>query len=305
MANLKLNVKVSFSDHRVRFSGELSDGDFESILVNYNGLPLITVKVVKRKFSFYIANAKGRMPRNSLFTFVCNGQQLCDSSCVVLPEDALHHGGDEQELNIQKKLEEGLFLNKKGGFSKYKLDQDVKKAYLDLYNELKYFLKREFNFSVHVTHGTLLGAVRCEDFIDGDDDFDALYLSRKMHVDDVVSERKAVFDTLKKEFKVRQGTTGHIKVIKYGITIDLMPAWYDGEQLNISSFTSMDVSEICWDSVAYHCLAGERVTSLFCYQNFLLHQYGKEWKTPDPSYRSKHGPKQKKNLEILKKWDNF
>ena len=303
MANLKLNVKVSFSDHRVRFSGELSDGDFESILVNYNGLPLITVKVVKRKFSFYIAKAKGRMPRNSLFTFVCNGQQLGDSSCVVLPEDALCDN-DVNELNIIKNLKKGMVLNKKGGFNSYIIDNNVKRAYLDLYSELKDFLKREFDFSVHVTHGTLLGAVRCEDFIDGDDDFDALYLSRKMQVDEVVSERKSVFDALKKEFKVSRGSTGHIKVKKHGVTIDLMPAWHDGEHLNISSFTSMEVL-LNWDGVAYHNLVGERVSSLSCYQDFLVHQYGKDWKTPDPSYRSKHGHKQKINLEILKSWINF
>ena len=218
---------------------------------------------------------------------------------VTLPTEACAPNG---RFDVKSKLESGLFLSKKGSFFKPLSGEERKRAYLELYGEARRYLEERLWLGLHISHGTLLGAVREGDFIPHDDDFDALYLSRQATLQGVIGEREAVLEVLGDAFKVSKGKTGHIKVKGKGVRLDIMPAWFDGEHLNIASFTSMPVNS-GWDDIAFHTLVGAEVTSLACFEDFLIHQYGANWRTPDPTYRSKRKTqKEKFHRENLGEW---
>ena len=261
---------------------------------------LATRRIKNESFSFFIRHCIGRLPYDAVFEFV--HQQKVVSIIHAADVPPLFVSKDpSRALDIFSKLESGLVLNKKGGFPVLRIPEERKRDYITLYLSLRDFFHNELSSELHITHGTLLGAVRCGDFIEGDDDFDVLWVSSARSLREVISERAEVYEAISRRFLVRKGTTGHIKVKSKNVTLDVMPCWHDGSHLNISSFTSMSVCE-GWAKSVDHALCGKVVTSLGCFEEFLEHQYGADWRVPDPSYRSRFNTKQKNHLEALRAW---
>ncbi|GAB6057152.1 hypothetical protein [Desulfonatronum parangueonense] len=78
--------------------------------------------------------------------------------------------------------------------------------------------------------------------------------------------------------------TGHIKVNIHGVEIDLMPAWIEEGSLNIAGYTSMDILENLFEPHIKLPFADGHVLTFANPEIFLEHQYGKDWRIPDPGY---------------------
>lgn len=267
----------------------------------FDGMHLRSLSTRKGSFKFYIKNCYGEIPTGSLLALRVGDKPvwLDGEECISVPSEVCSPDGC---FDIRSKLTNGYFLCKKGTFRGSYLSTARKLAHIKLYRRASSLLEGHRGLKLHISHGTLLGAVRERDFIAHDDDFDALYLSEHCTLNDVIYEREEVLKALGSWFRVSKGKTGHIKLHARGIKLDIMPAWFDGQHLNISSYTSMQVNQ-GWNEVVKHELAGCEVTSLACFEEFLMYQYGADWRTPDPSYRSRRkSVKEKMHRKALGEW---
>lgn len=81
--------------------------------------------------------------------------------------------------DLERGLDEGFVFNKKGQFRLSKLrNRDWQRSALSLYDRLRESFSCEFGLMLFPCYGTLLGAVRDENFIGHDDDFDCAYISK-------------------------------------------------------------------------------------------------------------------------------
>lgn len=191
--------------------------------------------------------------------------------------------------SLKKGIKNGRFIDKKGGFYIPSLNSEEKKRNLkNLYSEVNSYLESKCGYSIYVTHGTLLGLVRSNDLIPNDDDFDCAYLSRFDNCPDVSKERFTIIDALKAGgFRCHLGVTGHLKIISPTASIDLMPAWFEKEYYNVSGFTSIKLSKGSIEPLSLVKMLGYPVFAPNSPADFLEGNYGPNWRTPDPFYKSK------------------
>ncbi len=94
--------------------------------------------------------------------------------------------------------------------------------------------------------------------------------------------------TLKKLYDegihISVSNTGHIKVDIHGVEIDLMPVWIEDDMLHIAGYTSMQIKENMFEPYSRLDFAGGHLWTFAQPETFLEHQYGPDWRTPDPSY---------------------
>lgn len=94
---------------------------------------------------------------------------------------------------------------------------------------------REFGIITYVDFGTLLGAVRDNNFIDYDTDIDMTYLSKFSDVNDIRKEQDKIYDffknknMLKADFRTRAILPHygqiHIKLHDIGMIVDITTGW--------------------------------------------------------------------------------
>jgi len=95
----------------------------------------------------------------------------------------------------------------------YKRTEDNKNALVRDMNSLVSFIKDKLNLDIYLVYGTLLGAIRENDFIEHDNDVDFAYLSRQNNKDDVLNEFYAVQYTLKNhDLLSKKCSNGHLHV---------------------------------------------------------------------------------------------
>lgn len=274
----------------------------DNVTLMYNDKVLSSTTVVNGHFNFFLNNALNGLDPASKLTVACQ--------YGIVPFYGMHDywkpeppfvRNDRHYLDVEGALMAGYKLAKKGDFRPKYLPPEEKQAYYKTYIRLHDFFKDFLDYPVLISHGTLLGLYRDGDIIPHDDDFDCFYLSSKDNVCDVARER---FEILKKLYEqgihINVSHTGHIKVDIHGVVIDLMPAWIEDGMLHIAGYTSMPIKENMFEPYTSLDFAGGHLWTFADPEIFLVHQYGPEWRTPDPSYFYKLSAKNFDNQQKLR-----
>lgn len=116
-------------------------------------------------------------------------------------------------MNIEefkKAVEEGKIKNK---WYFYKRSEDNRNALIrDMYSLIS-FIKDKFNLEVYLIYGTLLGAIREQNFIEHDNDVDLSYMSKQNNLKDVLYEFQGLCTILRNhEVLSKICSNGHLHV---------------------------------------------------------------------------------------------
>ena len=182
----------------------------------------------------------------------------------------------------------GKFLTKKGRMTAPRYRKPATRRKLArFYERVNHALEQAFGYSIHASHGTLLGLVRNGDLIENDDDFDCAYVSACDTCAAVSQERFAIVERLiAGGFDCKLGATGHVKLKDEGVEIDLMPSWFEDGLYCVAGHTVIPMArtdllplgQVDFHGTTMHVPAAPDV--------FLRLNYGADWRTPDPFYQS-------------------
>lgn len=291
-------------------------GDVVSLVAN-NIVVSTSTLTRKLTFQFKINYARHRVKTNTTFRIKCNDHFVPllrtnpNAQSISLKWIVSGKFKQKKQNNVLDitELVRTHYLTKKGDFLPASVPYEKKIRYLELYQELTEYFTSNYGYTLNISHGTLLAAARHGDFIDRDDDFDLMYVSRNNNVIAVAQERTAIVRALRKSrYNVFISMTGHIQVFKDDLIIDLMPSWIDiNRHLNISSYTFMPHDSVLFTSFDQVYFVDRYIPITRNYIKFLLHQYGVNWRVPDPSYRSRIGEQERVNRLGLepKFWEIF
>lgn len=183
-------------------------------------------------FQFRLAKSLRMYINNkSALSFYCNGRKLP----ILVNEMKLFKKANRRPVTELFSLidDQGFFVTKKGSVKKsIHLDYDWQERVLDEYTAIRKVFKEVSGMDLYLTAGTLLGYVRDDGFIPGDDDFDTAYLSACSKPEEVKEELLDILRKLKaRGIKYRIGNRRNwLKVIfDSGVTIDIFPSWVDEE----------------------------------------------------------------------------
>ena len=252
-----------------------------------------------------VANAAGIVPHASAGQYWA--PDLPGAAREMARVDALlarHGATDARPRSFYKSVGEGKYLTKKGRLSAPGFAQDATKAAIGAFcARLAAALHEGFGLTVFASHGTLLGLIRDGDLIAHDDDFDCAYLSAQTDVRRISQERFVIADYLiSRGFDCRIAPNGNLRLHQEDgkPMIDLMPAWFDGTHFNVASYTTLDMTMEDLAPFAKREFHGVSLNLPRNAEKFLALNYGPGWRVPDPSYRTRPGPKALGNRILFK-----
>lgn len=163
--------------------------------------------------------------------------------------------------------------------------------YLGLYEAVRDFFDEEIGTPAFLMYGTLLGWYRDGDFIPGDDDFDAGYVSEEADPVSVKEETKRIMLRLVRAgFNVsfnRRGRLFRVSHDDFGgedVHLDLRPLWFEDGDLWVHNYVSYPSSVDEFLPVVEGELRGTRIYAPRLTEDFLRTHYGPGWKVPDPGF---------------------
>jgi hypothetical protein len=194
--------------------------------------------------------------------------------------------------SLLQKAESGILINKKGYLAPS--DQEIRirqDGYLALYSDVREFFERELGVSLFLMYGTLLGVHRGGDFIPGDDDFDAGYVSDKTTPEEVKEEtRRMIVALVQAGYTIIVNRIGRMFRIQRergpgnGIFLDLRPVWFEGDHLLAHKMAYYPAGKHHFIPVRHAMLRGTRVDLPADPETILAGYYGPGWRIPDPTY---------------------
>lgn len=203
---------------------------------------------------------------------------------------ALHipHGSG----GITAKLRHTGTLDKKGNTRPLESEVALRhQAYLGLYERAHQFFKQEFQKSLILVCGTLLGQHREGGFIPGDDDFDVGYVSDMINPLDVRNESVEMIKRMVahgftillnregKPFRISDAISG------LGIHLDVTPIFScnDGHVwMHKLARLSMDIQDM--RNTEMGNFSGTSVEKPCGAETYLSQTYGENWRHPDPNF---------------------
>ena len=134
---------------------------------------------------------------------------------------------------FKKEVSAGIIRDK---YYFYKRDEKSKELALQELSSLMNFFRQELKLYSYIFYGTLLGAVREQNFILHDNDIDIAYLSHQHNKNDVLIEHEKIKSILtKKNLLAKALKAGHIHVwgLQQKIKIDVWTSWIGDNKLNV------------------------------------------------------------------------
>lgn len=259
-----------------------------SAFLMFNGRLLGVSALRDGAFKFLVQRAVARIAPGSKFQVVTSRGTVPhatgDDAWEVAPPFV---SSGDNTLDIEECIARGMRLTKKGTLAASEVAGSAKRHYFETVRRAEEWFRREYDYSLLVSHGTLLGIYRDGDLVPHDDDFDCLYLSRRTDARAVAEERGEIVQRMRAAgFVLNVGTTGHIKLRAEAEIVDLMPAWIEDDVLYVSSYSEIPGAGEFVEPPRRLLWQPYGALSTFAKpERFLEAQYGPGWRTPDPGYR--------------------
>lgn len=186
----------------------------------------------------------------------------------------------------------GKTIDKKGYFLiSNEIVRKRQDQYLSLYLEAESFFKKEFDKSIFIFYGTLLGVFRNGDLIPSDDDFDVGYISSNNSPGMVKKETLNIIERLiLNGFSVSFNRRGRLfrlhskENFKRDIHLDIRPIWFEGEYAFAHNHLYMASRKQDFLPVTTKMVRNSELKMPKNSKKFLEHYYGPNWITPDPGF---------------------
>jgi tetratricopeptide (TPR) repeat protein len=289
--------------------GLLGSADCEHVNIYFNGEFLRAVNVTRDSFLPHFKlpirrKTLGIFPRRGILEVrTADGEQLSGPGGTEHIVLSVPHG-DGRLTSI---IGGGRALNKKGDIepspaeTRHREDLD-----LEIYSRVRAFFEEHLGRPFFLLYGTLLGYHRGGDFISGDDDFDAGYVSEKTDPVGVKEEAKEiVVELVRAGFTVSLNRRGRLFRVQlepgepYGSHVDVHQAWFQDGNVWIHNDLAMPSSREDFLPVVDGVLRGATVSVPRRPEHFLQGNYGPRWTVPDPGFRyypSEVNPAIRRNL---------
>lgn len=192
--------------------------------------------------------------------------------------------------SLFERLAQGSKINKKGFLTltneQVSLQQD---RFLDLYVRVRQHFDEKLDKKLFILYGTLLGLIREGDFIKGDDDFDAGYVSFADNAESVKQETmQLVVELVLAGFTCSFNTNGRLFRIRDqatpGLHLDVRPVWFEKGKAWLHKQACLPLDQSDFLPVTEQQLRGKLVYTPASAEKFLISYYGSGWKVPDPTY---------------------
>lgn len=251
-------------------------------------LPLHRKLVIPPYFHYQMKReVLARLPiKSELKLSTVEGQPLENRNSSSIQVDIPHGDG-----SIFEYLKAGGRIDKKGFLA---LTPDTiharQQRYLTIYSQAREYFTHTFGSPLFLMYGTLLGHVREGDFIPGDDDFDAGYLSHKTTAAEVKQETmQLVVDLVLAGFTCSFNRNGRLfrlrlKDDKPDVHLDVRPVWYEDGHIWAHKQARLPLQLTDFEPVRTEKLRGVDVDIPQHPERFLAAYYGEGWKVPDPAY---------------------
>lgn len=275
-------------------TGFVAAEDVEHVQIRLDGIPLRAVNVGGGdhlpRFSLEIRRATlASFPRLAeLEVRSGSGQRLRtpgggDRLRVRIP----HGSGQLREI-----IAAGGKLDKKGVISPSLAETLLRqKRYLEIYVQVRGFFEKELGRSLFLMYGTLLGLHRDGDFIPGDDDFDAGYVSDQTDPVAVKAETKRlIIELVRAGFTVSFNRKGRLFRVQLereatdGFHLDVRPVWFQDGRVWVHNHCCFPSSREDFLPAAEAKLRDVLVSVPRNTEAFLRGHYGPGWKVPDPGF---------------------
>jgi SAM-dependent methyltransferase len=188
------------------------------------------------------------------------------------------------------KLADGHVFNKYGRVRRAITgDSGWQSAMFELYAELRRELSEELGLELFPFYGTMLGAVRDQDFISHDNDFDTVYISRHSHPDAVRAEFRDLCNFLidrSYSLRVKKSHTW-VRVPGTPHKLDIFFAWFDPDGLFQVSYGHHGAAVPRSDDFfrfRTERLGSQQIPVPANAEEILGQLYGTGWRKPDPGF---------------------
>lgn len=220
-------------------------------------------------------------------TSILGTSQLSPFSRVLRTKDVIRKVMQRlNEIAPQYRSNEQHFI-----ISKHQINNSVLHSKRELFlNGLERVIQQlgEWDLRGILCYGSLLGAVRENDFIAHDDDVDVLYVDHS--TTRAEAERGSV--ALEQRFRAagysswRPSGSLNFNVSKDGVSVDLFPCWFEGEQIQVmmEKFQYRPIQTNLVLPPGEVELCGRKYPAPAEPAGFLAERYGESWQKPDQFY---------------------
>lgn len=275
-------------------SGLVTTESGEHVEILLDGVPVRDLKLSTDRFlpQFQLEIKRSTLasfpPRGELSVRSAAGEKLLAPGGVEKLAVSVPHGTGR----LAEIIAGGGKLDKKGVISPSLAETRARQErYLEIYTKVRDFFEQRLGRSLFLMYGTLLGYVRSGDFIPGDDDFDAGYVSDATNPVAVKEETKGIIiELLKAGFTVSFNRKGRLFRVQLereatdGFHLDLRPIWFQDGNVWVHNHASFPSRRDDFLPVVDGELRGVRVSAPRDAEKFLRNHYGAGWRVPDPGF---------------------